>query len=602
VNPLFAIIEDLAAQSVEDLRTFIDESLATVNQVAANPAEYAEGRDLMHEMTEGVAAIEAARAELEAREAAAGEESPEEATEETATFDAAGLAELATRARGEDAEPEAEETEEEAPAEEAAAEPEELAAEVEETPEAPEAPEEEPVAEAVVASAPTAANVAVASHEVRRLPKPSRSRTPAVAEPVVPIIAAANGAQVTVGQEFGSELEVANAMIEQRRRFGNVAEGTHGDKVPIARATWSDLYPSDRYLGRDEVMNQERIQAVTAGIGAAFDERKKQGGSLTASGGLCAPVTPYYQLQMLSVADRPVRAALPSFNADRGGIRAATPAALTAITTAVDIITAAEDALGGTSATKSCQVIDCPPFVETDVAIIYHCLQFGNLGARTFPELVAQWNSLVLAAHARTAETHLLDGIGGASTHVTASALGLGASATLPSQILAAANGMRSRHRMRTDAVLRVLLPEWVKDLLVSDVYRSQFQRFDMDAARFVALLRAGNVEPTFYMDGQTGQGQVFGAQTASALLPFPSTIDWYIYPEGSFLYLDGGVLELGLVRDSVLNSTNDFQIFGESFENVAFVGVESLRVVSTTCDSGTVSAPHATTCPVSYS
>jgi hypothetical protein len=73
------------------------------------------------------------------------------------------------------------------------------------------------------------------------------------------------------------------------------------------------------------------------------------------------------------------------------------------------------------------------------------------------------------------------------------------------------------------------------------------------------------------------------------------------MFPEGSFLYLDGGTLELGLVRDSVLNKTNDFQIFGESFEDVAFVGVESLSVVSTLCDSGTVAAPRATVCPIDY-
>ena len=175
--------------------------------------------------------------------------------------------------------------------------------------------------------------------------------------------------------------------------------------------------------------------------------------------------------------------------------------------------------------------------------------------------------------------------------------MGLGKTITA----LTAAAGMRNRHRMDPDAVLRVLLPRWVLDLLVSDVYRSQFDRFEMTPAAFVALLRAGNVEPSFYIDGATGAAQVFGAQAAGALLSFPATIVWYLFPEGSFLFLDGGVLELGLVRDSVLNETNDFQIFGESFENVCFVGVESLEITTTVCDSGTVSLPAAVTCPISY-
>ena len=46
--------------------------------------------------------------------------------------------------------------------------------------------------------------------------------------------------------------------------------------------------------------------------------------------------------------------------------------------------------------------------------------------------------------------------------------------------------------------------------------------------------------------------------------------MQYAIFPEGAFIHVDGGMLELGLVRDSTLNSTNDFQIFGETFENVA--------------------------------
>ncbi len=59
-------------------------------------------------------------------------------------------------------------------------------------------------------------------------------------------------------------------------------------------------------------------------------------------------------------------------------------------------------------------------------------------------------------------------------------------------------------------------------------------------------------------------------------------------------MYVDGGVLELGIVRDSTLNSHNDYQIFGETFENVAFLGLQSIECVSTFCPNGVVSAPAA--------
>jgi len=586
MNPIFNIPEDFAALSLDELRAWIENASETAEAVAASPSDYiGEGRsssELMEEMTEGVAAIEAARAELAKREA---EEEPEEETEPEAEAtvseeEAEQLAALASRVTAAQ-EPEPESEPESAP-----------------EPEPESAPEPEAAAPAVTAAAP--ASPAPASP---RLPRPSRSRISAPpAAPRVVLTAAAENLGYGLGEEIPDGHGVAAMMSRRRRQFGSIAEGTHGEKIPIARAEWGDLYPDERQLSQDVESNWEKVQAVTAGadILRAFEERRKEaGGSLVASGGLCAPVTPYYNLQQLSVADRPVRAALPSFNADRGGINFARPAALSAVTTAVGVITEAEDAAGGTTGAKTCQVVPCPTFQEVDVSAVFHCIQFGNMAARTFPELVAQWNQLVLAAHARAAETELLDRIATNSTQVTAIyTAGFGASGDLLGQILAAAAGMRSRHRMSPDAVLRALLPQWILDLLVSDVYRSQFGRFEMTPERFVSLIRAGNVEPSFYMDGATGAGQVFATQGAGALSTFPTTAEWYLYPEGSFLYLDGGVLELGLVRDSVLNETNDFQIFGETFENVAFVGVESLEVRSQICDSGAASLPIATGCP----
>jgi hypothetical protein len=388
-------------------------------------------------------------------------------------------------------------------------------------------------------------------------------------------------------------------MIRRRKDFGRIAAGTKGEKIPIAQLDWREAYDDERRL-EDEapLLNMARIERVVDPeiIRMNFNARRESG-SLTASGGLCAPVTPYYNLQMLSMAARPVRAALPAFNADRGGIKAARPASLASINEAVGIRTAAEDEAGGTFAAKTCQVVDCPDFEETDVAIIYHCLQFGNLGSRTFPERVVQWNNLTLAAHARLAESTLLTAIDAASTQVSADSLGLGASATIPSQVLAAAAAFRSRHRMDENAILRAIFPRWVLDLFVSDVYRTQFQRFDMTPADFVRLLRAGNVEPSFHIDGAAGKGQVFGPQVDGAgLLPFPADVVWYLFPEGSFLYLDGGTLELGIVRDSVLNESNDYQIFGETFE-----AVESYAVTTPVCDSGAVTLPQEVTCPIDY-
>jgi hypothetical protein len=83
----------------------------------------------------------------------------------------------------------------------------------------------------------------------------------------------------------------------------------------------------------------------------------------------------------------------------------------------------------------------------------------------------------------------------------------------------------------------------------------------------------------------------VFGAQGAGALNPWPDTVQWGLYDEGHHLFLDGGTLDLGIVRDSTLNRTNDFETFVETFEGLAPRGVESIWITSTVCPDGTSAA-----------
>jgi hypothetical protein len=44
----------------------------------------------------------------------------------------------------------------------------------------------------------------------------------------------------------------------------------------------------------------------------------------------------------------------------------------------------------------------------------------------------------------------------------------------------------------------------------------------------------------------------------------------WYLFPEGAIQFLDAGRLDLGVVRDSTLDATNDYETFVETFEGIA--------------------------------
>jgi hypothetical protein len=107
------------------------------------------------------------------------------------------------------------------------------------------------------------------------------------------------------------------------------------------------------------------------------------------------------------------------------------------------------------------------------------------------------------------------------------------------------------------------------------------------------AYIASRGINMTWHLD----DSNMSGAQSGSAALnEFYDTFTWYIFAEGTFLFLDGGTLDLGIIRDSTLVGTNDYKMFVETFEGVAKVGVESLKVVSTINVNGVAAALRDTT------
>ena len=423
------------------------------------------------------------------------------------------------------------------------------------------------------------------------------------------------------------------------------------------------IWPADRHLGGSESENMSLIAAVNSPA------------AIRASGGLCAPVTPYYDLMTIAQADRPVRDALPIFDASHGGIRlippfqlssmggqprtvtdgtttngsnvigsvqanfsssfdvgatitgtgipaattiisvnqalnqatisanaTATGAAVTFTITrqgAVAVITDTTDAamLNGTltqqaAGLKPCLHITCPSVTEVHVSAVSACLEFGNLTARAYPQQVTSALSLVMAQHARIAENQLLSTIGAGSMQVTAGAV-LGVARDIVPVVTKAAAYLRNHNRMAPETKLRVLLPAWIIDAAVADLvfgsgYEAEF--YSMARSMFTDALASAGVNVSYYWDSGTGQGQLLNggaAQGPGPLFAFPTTAVMYLFSEGSWLFLDGGTLDLGVVRDSILNSQNAYRWFAESFESAAFVGLESLAITATIAVNG---------------
>lgn len=197
---------------------------------------------------------------------------------------------------------------------------------------------------------------------------------------------------------------------------------------------------------------------------------------------------------------------------------------------------------------------------------------------RAFPELVQRHNQLALIQHARFAERTLLNKIAAASTKVTTS-WGRGASRDLLLAITKASAAYRNRHRIPRPVQLRAILPEWSRDLLREDIASNMaVENLAVSDATVDSWFAARGLSISWHMD------DTFASQSNNAALnDLPSQIVFWIFSEGTFLFLDGGTLDLGVVRDSDLVGTNDYRTFVETFEGIAKVGIESLQVTATT-------------------
>jgi hypothetical protein len=466
-----------------------------------------------------------------------------------------------------------------------------------------------PVVEAVVETAPAAEAVAevTASAEATIQETQTQASEPTLVQENMeaPVTAAADNADnlnievpadrrpvaqvsaapvaITAGADIpgytaGSTLTDMNAVAEAfSKRIHALRRVNGGDGEQHIVASVTTQYPEERTLTQDAEANRAKIQAVTGPE------------ALVASGGHSAPYEVKYDIFGLGTTARPLKDALPKFQADRGGIRFVTPPVLSSYGNAVGIWTNAIDTNPGTDVKASLTVSAASEeTVATDAVTLQ--LQFGNLMTRAYPELIARHNELGLIQHAREAEGQILSRLTDLSTAVTSTSL-IGVARDYLAQLGRAAANYRGRHRLESDAPLRVIAPAWVKDAMAADLTLAMPGDNSMNAyAEIDGYIASRGINMTWHIDAFDG------AQSSGAMNEFADTFVWYIFAEGTFLFLDGGTLDLGVIRDSSLVGTNDYKMFVETFEGVAKVGVESLKVTSTISVNGVAAALRDTT------
>jgi hypothetical protein len=338
---------------------------------------------------------------------------------------------------------------------------------------------------------------------------------------------------------------------------------------------------------------------------------------LVAAGGWCAPSEIRYDFFNVACQARTAVIDLPTIGIDRGGIRFpvspsladvfASPAAFAPFTTTFDatsipwVWTEADDIAAVTGDnTKPCIRVPCSDFSEARLECFGFCVTAGNLADSAYPEATRNFLSLVMAAQIRAENLRYITQMASLSTNVGAiGTAGAGATAPLLGAVELAAIDYRAKYGMCDDDVLEVVLPTWARGVVRSDLAkRNGLALFDVTDAMIAEWFDVRGVRVQFVGDYQA-RGSGLPGQTA-AITAWPTTVEFMIYAAGTFVRGDGMSLDLGVVRDSTLNATNDHTAgWAESCHLIAQFGHESRRYQVAICTDGSTGAADLTACGV---
>jgi hypothetical protein len=317
--------------------------------------------------------------------------------------------------------------------------------------------------------------------------------------------------------------------------------------------------------------------------------------ALVAAGGWCAPSEIRYDF--FNIACESGLVDLPTFGVSRGGIRFPTSPSLADVfggafggfSTNFSVVsnpwlwTEDSDIAAVTgSPEKPCIRVPCPSFTEQRLECYGVCLTAGNLTDDAYPEATANFLRLLMSAHGHAMNGRFLQIMAANSTAAVATGSYAVTGQPVYQQVFGGialgATDYRARYGMCSEDILEAIVPYWVRDEIRADLaWRTGVMPEQVSNAEIDAHFNVINVRVQWVNDWQVrGVGQ-FGNATAMNAWPTSATI--MIYAAGTFILGNGLSLDLGVVRDSVLNETNDHTAaWSEECHLIAKVGHESRR------------------------
>jgi len=334
-----------------------------------------------------------------------------------------------------------------------------------------------------------------------------------------------------------------------------------------------------------------------AGTWDRLNEMSKPG-ALVASGGWCAPSQIVYDLFEVE-CENDLLFALPTFRVTRGGIRWPVFVPHDEAYNPGFTWTEQNDiAATGGNPTKPCVRINCPTFSECRLDASGLCVTAGNLIDRAYPEQVRWFLNRAMRAYERNVAARKLNLVLADTTPVALPAT-FGATSALISGLLLLANSYRQANGLCCNETLDLILPCWVTDMIKADVARQ-------DSTLSVGSLPSDS-EVKSWFEGVglnikfISHWQNFATNPATS---WPASVQALIGYPGSYVEFNQGRLDLGVIRDSVLNATNDYTaVWFEEFYCVGRRGPKSYLATIPVCPSGEVGGRNPSSgevvCPI---
>lgn len=391
------------------------------------------------------------------------------------------------------------------------------------------------------------------------------------------------------------DMDALVAAIQSRAR--SIPITRKGDDAP--RYTIASLMREHKYsLGLDSTPAQVN-EVLTAAANPDI---------LIAAGGWCSPSEISYDFYNIVCEDGMID--LPTVGINRGGIRFPTSPSFADVVASSALFSWNETqdiaAVTGTaqSGTKTCGRVPCPGFNEERLACDGICLTVGNLTEDAYPEVIANFTRLLFAAHAHKINRLRIDQLRAfADTPAVTGTFGTageGLVAPVITSLAINAQDYRSRYAMCEGAVLEVLAPKWLRSAMRSDLRRRTGATTDQLAlsdAQLMTLFDSENLRVQWVSDYQE-RTEGFPGVPTTIPTQWPTTVEFMMWAPGTVVLGQGMRLDLGIIRDSTLNQTNDHT--GEWMEECWLMfkpGHEVRKIVVNICADGTTGAHDLTSC-----